>query len=174
MTSVTHQTDDLRINSMMEVAAPEDIRSEHPVTEKAAETIYQARQQIQDILNGKDDRLLVIIGPCSIHDPKAARDYARHLLDMRNALEKDLLLIMRVYFEKPRTSVGWKGLINDPNLDGSFEINQGLRIARNLLVDLNDMGIPAATEFLDLITPQYFADLISWGTIGARTTESVV
>lgn len=174
MTSVQHQTDDLRINGVMEVAAPEQVRGEHPITEKAAATIYHTRQQIQDILNGKDDRLLVIIGPCSIHDPKAARDYAQQLVTMRDRLSKDLLLVMRVYFEKPRTSVGWKGLINDPNLDDSFEINQGLRIARSLLVDLNDMGIPAATEFLDLITPQYLADLISWGAIGARTTESQV
>ena len=174
MTSVTHQTDDLRINGLMEVVAPEQVRSEHPITEQAANTIYHTRSQIQDILNGKDDRILIIIGPCSIHDPKAARDYAQKLLQMRETLSKDLLLVMRVYFEKPRTSVGWKGLINDPNLDDSFEINQGLRIARSLLVDLNDMGVPAATEFLDLITPQYFADLISWGAIGARTTESQV
>ena len=174
MTSVSHQTDDLRINGIMEVVAPEQVRSEYPITDTAADTIYQTRKQIQDILEGKDDRLLIIIGPCSIHDPQAARDYAQKLVEMKNALADDLLIVMRVYFEKPRTSVGWKGLINDPDLDDSFQINKGLRVARSLLVDLNDMGVPAATEFLDLITPQYIADLISWGAIGARTTESQV
>ena len=174
MTSASHITDDLRINGITEVVAPEQVRSEHPLTENAAKTIQQTRQDIQAILNGDDDRVLVIIGPCSIHDPKAAREYAQRLTSIKANLSKDLLIVMRVYFEKPRTSVGWKGLINDPNLDDSFEINQGLRIARELLIDLNDTGIPAATEFLDLITPQYFADLISWGAIGARTTESQV
>jgi 3-deoxy-7-phosphoheptulonate synthase len=139
-----------------------------------AQTIVATRRAIHDILVGEDDRLLVIIGPCSIHDPDAALDYARRLKQVRDRLDEDLLIVMRVYFEKPRTTVGWKGLINDPNLDGSFNINQGLHIARKLLADLNEMGMPAATEFLDLISPQYVADLVSWGAIGARTTESQV
>jgi 3-deoxy-7-phosphoheptulonate synthase len=125
-------------------------------------------------VHGTDDRLMVVVGPCSIHDPVAARDYANRLLELRNELADDLLIVMRVYFEKPRTTVGWKGLINDPNLDNSFEINKGLRLARELLLDLNSMGMPAGTEYLDLISPQYVADLVSWGAIGARTTESQV
>ncbi len=174
MTSTPDPTDDLRITGITEVVAPEQVRSEYPITENAIKTIQETRKAIQAILKGEDDRVLIIIGPCSIHDPKAAIEYAQRLKSVQAKLSKDLLIVMRVYFEKPRTSVGWKGLINDPNLDDSFEINQGLRIARKLLVDLNEMGVPAATEFLDLITPQYFADLISWGAIGARTTESQV
>ena len=167
-----YRTDDLRIRSIKEVVVPAEVQAEHPLTETAAETTSLTRQAIHDILNGKDDRLLVVIGPCSIHDPAAALEYAARLKRIRDELAGDLLLVMRVYFEKPRTTVGWKGLINDPYLNGSFEINTGLRMARKLLVDINDMGVPAGTEYLDLITPQYISDLISWGAIGARTTES--
>lgn len=169
-----YQTDDLRIKEIKEVAAPHEIRAEFPITETAAASVYGARKAIQRVLRGEDDRLLVIVGPCSIHDPVAAREYAAKLQTVRDALSDDLLIVMRVYFEKPRTTVGWKGLINDPNLDDSFEINKGLRLARSLLLDINALGVPAATEFLDLITPQYFADLVAWGAIGARTTESQV
>ena len=169
-----YKTDDLRITAMNEVISPEQLHKDCQISEAASKLIFDTRTAIHDILNGKDDRLLVIIGPCSIHDPDAAREYATRLKEMRNELGDDLLIVMRVYFEKPRTTVGWKGLINDPNLDESYEINKGLHLARCLLADLNDMDIPAATEFLDLITPQYIADLISWGAIGARTTESQV
>ena len=169
-----HQTDDLRINEIKTVTPPAVLCEEIPVTERAAKTTYDTRQAIHNILSGKDDRLVVIIGPCSIHDIKSAKEYAARLKPLIDKYSDDLLIIMRVYFEKPRTTVGWKGLINDPNLDGSFEINQGLRLARNLLHDLNESGIAAGTEYLDLITPQYVTDLISWGAIGARTTESQV
>lgn len=167
-----HQTDDLRINAITEVNAPIELHERYPLSENASETVYQTRKSIQAILNGQDDRLLVVIGPCSIHDPAAAREYAERLKKQIDAHQSDLLIVMRVYFEKPRTTVGWKGLINDPALDESFQINKGLELARSLLLDVNDMGVPAATEFLDLISPQYIADLISWGAIGARTTES--
>lgn len=172
--SMKYKTDDLRITAMNEVISPEQLHKDCVISESASKLIFDTRTAIHNILNGKDDRLLVIIGPCSIHDPEAAREYAGKLKTMRNELGDDLLIVMRVYFEKPRTTVGWKGLINDPNLDESYEINKGLHLARCLLADLNDMDIPAATEFLDLITPQYIADLISWGAIGARTTESQV
>ena len=167
-----YQTDDLRIGEIKEVVAPAEVLKKHPITDVASETVAKTRQSVHDILTGKDDRLLVVIGPCSIHDPKAAREYASLLKSVRDELANDLLIIMRVYFEKPRTTVGWKGLINDPHLNGSFEINEGLNLARQLLLDINNMGIPAGTEYLDLITPQYISDLISWGAIGARTTES--
>ncbi|HEX5056078.1 MAG TPA: 3-deoxy-7-phosphoheptulonate synthase AroG [Gammaproteobacteria bacterium] len=167
-----YQTDNLRIDDIREVSIPAEVRSEYPITEASAQTVHDARQAIHNILSRQDDRLLVVIGPCSIHDPKAAIEYAQRLLKMRQRLQEDLSIVMRVYFEKPRTTVGWKGLINDPNLDDSYEINKGLRLARKLLLDLSEMGLPAATEFLDLITPQYFSDLIAWGAIGARTTES--
>ncbi len=169
-----YKTDDLRITAMNEVISPEQLHEDCTISESATKLIFDTRTAIHNILNGKDDRLLVIIGPCSIHDPEAAREYASRLKDMRHELADDLLIVMRVYFEKPRTTVGWKGLINDPNLDDSYEINKGLHLARCLLADLNEMDVPAATEFLDLITPQYIADLISWGAIGARTTESQV
>ncbi len=169
-----YRTDDLRIREIREVTPPSKVQEEFPLTERAARTVTETRAAIHDILTGVDDRLLVVVGPCSIHDPEAALEYARRLKVMREALGEDLLLVMRVYFEKPRTTVGWKGLINDPDLDGSFRINKGLRLARGLLRDLNEMGVPAATEFLDLISPQYVADLVSWGAIGARTTESQV
>ena len=169
-----YKTDDLRILGIKEVTPPEIIHKQFPSTENALKTVSETRQAIHDILNGEDDRLLVIIGPCSIHDVNAAKEYAERLKMAREKLGEDLLIVMRVYFEKPRTTVGWKGLINDPELDGSFEINKGLGLARDLLAYVNDQGIPAATEFLDLISPQYVADLISWGAIGARTTESQV
>jgi 3-deoxy-7-phosphoheptulonate synthase len=171
---MTYRTDDLRIIEIKEVLTPEHLLGEFPNTERAAQTVYEARQAIHRILHGADDRLLVVMGPCSIHDVKAAHDYAGKLKEAKDRLGDDLLVVMRVYFEKPRTTVGWKGLINDPALDGSFRINDGLRTARRLLLDLNEMGVPAASEFLDMITPQYVADLVSWGAIGARTTESQV
>jgi len=171
---MSYQTDDLRINEIKTVIPPAVLLEEIPVTEQAAKTTYETRQAIHNILSGDDDRLLVITGPCSIHDVKSANEYASRLKPLINKYSDDLLIVMRVYFEKPRTTVGWKGLINDPHLDGSFEINQGLQLARNLLRDLNESGVPAATEYLDLITPQYVTDLISWGAIGERTTESQV
>ncbi len=169
-----YQTDDLRIVEIKEVIAPATLHNELPITDKSSRCVFTARAAVQKILRGEDDRLLVIVGPCSIHDPVAAREYAGRLKALRNALVSDLMIIMRVYFEKPRTTLGWKGLINDPGLDDSFEINKGIRIARSLLLGLNEMGMPAGTEYLDLISPQYIADLVSWGAIGARTTESQV
>lgn len=168
----SYPTDDLRIRRIQEVLPACVLHERHPITEAAAKTVFDARKQIHRILHGEDDRLLVVIGPCSIHDPEAALEYARRLQEVRQRLSDDLLIVMRVYFEKPRTTVGWKGLINDPNLDGSFEINKGLELARKLLLDINGLGLPTGTEFLDLISPQYIADLISWGAIGARTAES--
>ena len=169
-----YDTDDLRIASIKAVATPTEICEEIPATDEATRITYDTRQSIHEILSEKDDRLVVITGPCSIHDPVAALEYANKLISLKKELADELLIIMRVYFEKPRTTVGWKGLINDPNLDESFQINKGLRIARQLLLDLNCMGIPAAVEYLDIITPQYVTDLVSWGAIGARTTESQV
>lgn len=171
---MTPSTDDLRIVALNELAPPAHLIREFPVNEAVGQRVNDCRQAIHRILHGMDDRLLVVIGPCSIHDPVAARDYATRLLAERERFKDRLEIVMRVYFEKPRTTVGWKGLINDPNLDGSFDINRGLRVARELLLDINAMGMPAGTEFLDMITPQYIADLISWGAIGARTTESQV
>jgi len=170
--AMKYNTDDLRISGMSEIAAPELVHAEYPISDMAARTTFETRQSIHEILNGEDDRVLVVVGPCSIHNPDAAIEYAGRIKAMREELSDDLLLVMRVYFEKPRTTVGWKGLINDPNLDNSFEINKGIRLARKLLLEVNEMGVPAGTEFLDLITPQYVADLVSWGAIGARTTES--
>lgn len=167
-----HQTDNLRIRGMTEVTKPGEIQAELPLSPAAAQTTFETRQQIKEIMQGRDDRLLVVVGPCSIHDTKAALEYAERLKAVRPELEDRLLLVMRVYFEKPRTTVGWKGLINDPDLNDSFDINKGLRTARQLLIELNDGGVPAGVEFLDLISPQYIADLVSWGAIGARTTES--
>jgi 3-deoxy-7-phosphoheptulonate synthase len=167
-----HQTDDLRIRDIKQVAPPRSLQEEFPLSDTAAEIVYNARRDIKRILHGEDDRLLAVVGPCSVHDPQAAMEYASRLGGVRDELRDDLMIVMRVYFEKPRTTVGWKGLINDPDLDGSFEINKGLRLARKLLLDLAETGVPAGTEFLDLISPQYIADLISWGAIGARTTES--
>ena len=167
-------TNNLRIKTFKTIPSPALICEEIPVTEQAAELTYQTRQEIHNILYGKDDRLLVITGPCSIHDVKAAKEYALRLKEWVEEYRDSLLIVMRVYFEKPRTILGWKGLINDPNLDGSFKINKGLQTARQLLLDINQLGVSAGTEFLDLITPQYIADLIGWGAIGARTTESQV
>jgi 3-deoxy-7-phosphoheptulonate synthase len=167
-----YNTDDLRIRELKELSPPEAVMAEFPVSEKASETVHSARQAIRNVLDGEDDRLVVVVGPCSIHDVDAAREYAHKLAPLAVAHAEDLLVVMRVYFEKPRTTVGWKGLINDPYLNDSFEINQGLRLARSLLLDVADMGLPTGTEFLDLISPQYIADLVSWGAIGARTTES--
>lgn len=169
-----YRTDDLRIREIKELVPPSHVLRDLGVTENAARTVVEARQQIHRVLHGADDRLVVIMGPCSIHDVKAAKEYAARLAQARRELERELLVVMRVYFEKPRTTVGWKGLINDPNLDGSFSINEGLRIARQLLLDVNDSGVPVGCEFLDMITPQYIGDLVSWGAIGARTTESQV
>lgn len=168
------QTDDLRILATKELAPPTHLIREFPVSETVGHTVANARNAIHRILHGMDDRLLVVIGPCSIHDPIAGREYARRLLEQREQYKDRLEIVMRVYFEKPRTTVGWKGLINDPSLDGSFDINRGLRVARELLLDINAMGMPAGSEYLDMITPQYIADLIAWGAIGARTTESQV
>ncbi|WP_305072599.1 3-deoxy-7-phosphoheptulonate synthase AroG [Propionivibrio sp.] len=168
------KTDDVRIREINEVAPPSHLLREFPASEKAEQTTFEARQAIHRILHGADDRLLVVIGPCSVHNIEDAMDYARHLHLQVPRFADELLIVMRVYFEKPRTTVGWKGLINDPRLDNSFRINEGLRLARALLVEISDMGLPCATEFLDTITPQYTADLIAWGAIGARTTESQV
>ncbi len=168
------KTDDLRIIGMKEVSSPDKVRNQFPVSETAANTVLDSRKSIHNILHGADDRIFIIVGPCSIHDTKAALEYAKKLKVLREELSGQLEIVMRVYFEKPRTTVGWKGLINDPDLDNSFHINKGLVKARKLLIDLADMGLPTATEFLDLISPQYVADLVSWGAIGARTTESQV
>ena len=167
-------TDDLRIKEIKELVPPAHVFREYPVSSRAAQTTYSARQTIHRILHGADDRLLVIIGPCSIHDYDAAMEYARKLAREAGRHADDLVVLMRVYFEKPRTTVGWKGLINDPRMDNTFRINEGVRLARKILLEINELGLPCATEFLDTITPQYTADLIAWGAIGARTTESQV
>lgn len=169
---MTTNTDDLRIRKINELVSPETLIADIAVSEAAAETVQQARRTIHNILAGEDDRLLAVVGPCSIHDPDAARDYGRRLKAAADAVAQDVFVVMRVYFEKPRTTVGWKGLINDPDLNNTFQINKGLHLARQLLLDLTDMGLPTGTEYLDLISPQYIADLVSWGAIGARTTES--
>lgn len=173
-TPMLYRTDDLRIKWTKVVLPPVFLEEELPESENASSTIYHAREEICAILSGKDRRLLVIVGPCSIHDTKAAREYAALLKGAIARYSRDLRIVMRVYFEKPRTTVGWKGLLNDPHLDESFQINEGLRLARHLLLDLAEMGVPAGTEFLDMISPQYVAGLVSWGAIGARTTESQV
>src|SRR5689334_9544001 len=165
-------TENLRIRSVQAVSTPAQVQTELPLSDRAAQTTLGARAEAQRILRGQDDRLLVVVGPCSIHDPSAALEYAERLARLRSEVSADLLLIMRVYFAKPRTTVGWKGLINDPDLDGGFQIDKGLRLARRLLLDLNERGMPAGVEYLDILTPQYVADLVSWGAIGARTTES--
>ncbi|MGC9158495.1 MAG: 3-deoxy-7-phosphoheptulonate synthase [Terracidiphilus sp.] len=169
-----HTTEDLRIQWTKVVLPPVFLEEERPVSEAASATIFDARNEILAILNGNDSRLLVLVGPCSIHDTRAAREYAGLLRAASEEFSADLRIVMRVYFEKPRTTIGWKGLINDPYLDQSYKINDGLRLARNLLLDLAEMGVPAGTEFLDMISPQYVAGLVSWGAIGARTTESQV
>ncbi|MGL5758170.1 3-deoxy-7-phosphoheptulonate synthase AroG [Plesiomonas sp.] len=171
---MSYQNDDIRVKEIKELLPPVALLEKYGVTEKASATVFESRESIHNILNDHDDRLLVVIGPCSIHDPVAALEYSKRLLELREELSDDLEVVMRVYFEKPRTTVGWKGLINDPYLDDSYQINDGLRIARKILLDINDLGMPTAGEFLDMITPQYMADLMSWGAIGARTTESQV
>jgi len=169
---MTLKTDDLRIIETQELSTPEEVRKELFVNETAAVTILNSRKTIENILDEKDDRVFVVVGPCSIHDPVAAIEYAKKLKEISKKVSDNLFLIMRVYFEKPRTTIGWKGLINDPMLDGSFKINEGIRIGRKLLLDIVNLEIPTGTEYLDLISPQYIADIISWGAIGARTTES--
>ena len=170
---MTHyRTDDTRIEQVGELITPAQLMDDLPASDRVTETVYRARNQIHDVLRGADDRLVVVVGPCSIHDPKAALEYATWLKNIADELQHELIIVMRVYFEKPRTTVGWKGLINDPHLNESFDINSGLRLARKILLDINELGLPAATEFLDLVSPQYIADLVAWGAIGARTTES--
>ncbi|MDY6814279.1 MAG: 3-deoxy-7-phosphoheptulonate synthase [Pseudomonadota bacterium] len=164
--------EDLNVASTETLITPEALKKEMPLSDKAAETVASSRQAIYDIMDGKDHRLFVVVGPCSIHDVEAARDYARRLKKLADEVSDTLLIVMRVYFEKPRTTVGWKGLINDPHLNDTFDIEQGLHIGRRLLLDINELGLPAATEALDPISPQYLQDTISWSAIGARTTES--
>lgn len=171
---MAYPTNNLRIKSSRIVLPPIFLEEELPVTENASRTVFEARRQITDILNGRDDRLVAVVGPCSIHDPAAAREYAGLLKEAIAEFSSELMIVMRVYFEKPRTTLGWKGLINDPYFDESFRISDGLRMARRLLLDLAEMGVPAGTEYLDMISPQYVSDLVSWGAIGARTTESQV
>ena len=166
--------DDTRIRDIMELAPPTHLLREFPASDVAARTTYEARHAIHRVLHGADDRLLVVVGPCSIHDYDAAIDYATRLAALKRELDGELIAVMRVYFEKPRTTVGWKGLINDPRLDDSFRINEGLRLARRILLEINELELPAGTEYLDMITPQYIADAVTWGAIGARTTESQV
>jgi 3-deoxy-7-phosphoheptulonate synthase len=168
------QTSDRRILEIQNIVAPEEVIGDFPSTPSIRQLITKTRNNVSNILHGQDSRLLVVVGPCSIHDLKAAKEYGQKLAPIREALNDKLEIVMRVYFEKPRTTIGWKGLINDPDLDGSFQVSKGLRLARQLLLDLNGLGIPAGTEFLDIVTGQYYADLISWGAIGARTTESQV
>lgn len=171
---MAYNTDDIRIHEIRELSPPAHLMREFPATPAVSNLVYQTRQAIHRILTGEDDRLLVVVGPCSIHDPQAALAYADRLVALREQYADCLAIVMRVYFEKPRTTVGWKGLINDPDLDNSFNINKGLRVARELLLNINAKGLPAGCEFLDMISPQYIADLVSWGAIGARTTESQV
>ena len=167
-------TDNTRITGLMEVSPPNEIITEIPISADSSELVFKSRKEISDILHGRDDRLVVVVGPCSIHDPESALEYAKKLKSLEAKHSNQLKIVMRVYFEKPRTTIGWKGLINDPNLDNSYDVNLGLRKARKVLLDINNLGLPAGTEFLDMITPQYLADLISWGAIGARTTESQI
>lgn len=167
-------TSDLRIRTARPLLSPAILEEDLPLSEAGAALVHRARREIGDILAGRDDRLVVVVGPCSIHDPAAALDYARKLKPLADRFARDLLIVMRVYFEKPRTVVGWKGLINDPDLDGSFMVNKGLRLARKLLLDVNAAGLPIGTEFLDTTLGQYYADLVSWAAIGARTTESQI
>ena len=169
-----HKTSDLRISGRQEVISASSLLEKQPISDASSKTVFNSRKEFSEILRKKDKRLAVVVGPCSIHDTESALEYANLLLKEKKALEKELLIVMRVYFEKPRTTVGWKGLINDPDLDNSFNIDKGLSVSRQLLRDINDLGMPAGTEFLDVITPQYIADLISWGAIGARTTESQI
>ena len=172
--AVFPETVDVNIRQLDPIPAPRYFLKEIPLTDEMSDLVLKSRQEIRDVLNGKDDRLLAIVGPCSIHDPKAAHEYAAKLAEVKKELEDQLVIVMRVYFEKPRTTIGWKGLINDPDLDGQFNIRKGMWLARKVLTDVLSVGLPAATEWLDPITPQYICDLISWGAIGARNTESQV
>ena len=172
--AVFPETVDVNIRQLDPIPAPRAFLREQPLTDEMSELVLHSRQEIRDVLNGRDDRLLVIVGPCSIHDPKAAHEYAEKLAAVKRELEDRLVIVMRVYFEKPRTTIGWKGLINDPDLDGRFNIRKGMWLARKVLTDVLSLGLPAATEWLDPITPQYICDAISWGAIGARNTESQV
>lgn len=166
------ETDDLRIAETKELISPAQIHEQFPATELAIATTSKARAEIQAIMAGQDDRIVAVVGPCSIHDPVSALEYADRLAQLKQELADDMVIVMRVYFEKPRTTVGWKGLINDPDLDNTYSVNKGLGIARDLLLSINEKGVPAGCEYLDLITPQYMGDVVSWGAIGARTTES--
>ncbi|MEU0239799.1 3-deoxy-7-phosphoheptulonate synthase [Nocardiopsis sp. NPDC006198] len=167
-------TNDTRVASYKPLIAPRDLLAELPLGPDRSALVEESRAEVKRVLDGEDDRLLVVVGPCSVHDPESALDYARRLAELVPSLRDDLCVVMRVYFEKPRTTVGWKGLINDPHLDDTYDVHHGLRTARKLLLDINSLGLPAGTEFLDPITPQYIADVVSWGAIGARTTESQV
>lgn len=171
---MTIKTDEFRTTLIENLVSPDELAQQIPLYDETANFIIESRRQIEDIIEGKDDRLLVVIGPCSIHDTKAAIEYAQQLKTLHDKYKNDLYIVMRVYFEKPRTTVGWKGLISDPDLDKSFNVAKGLNLARQLLLDINELGLPAGTEFLDMVTGQYISDLISWGAIGARTTESQV
>ena len=172
--AVFPETVDVNIRQLDPIPAPRYFLKELPLTDEMSDLVLTSRQEIRDVLHGRDDRLLAIVGPCSIHDPKAAHEYAEKLAAVKRELEDRLVIVMRVYFEKPRTTIGWKGLINDPDLDGQFNIRKGMWLARKVLTDVLSLGLPAATEWLDPITPQYICDLISWGAIGARNTESQV
>lgn len=171
---MTIKTDELRTTLIENLTSPAELAQQIPLSSATADFIMKSRKEIEAVISGEDKRLLVVIGPCSIHDTTAAIDYAKKLTVLRDKYKNELLIVMRVYFEKPRTTVGWKGLISDPDLDKSFHVAKGLKLARNLLVEINDLGLPAGTEFLDMVTGQYISDLISWGAIGARTTESQV
>ena len=171
---MNYLTDNTRIIDRQKVPAPYELINNLPLTEKISKLVYGTRNEISQILHDKDDRLLVVVGPCSIHDPKSAIEYGKKLIEENIKFKEDLLIVMRVYFEKPRTTVGWKGLINDPDLDETYKISKGVELARRLLIDLAEMGLPAGTEFLDPISPQYITDVISWGAIGARTAESQI
>ena len=168
------RTNNLKVTSVSPIISPDELKQVFPLSEKSAEFVTRSRTEIQDILWNRDPRLMAVVGPCSIHDPEAAIDYARRLAKLAKEIDDQILIVMRVYFEKPRTTVGWKGLINDPDLNNSHQISKGLGVARRLLCKINELGLPVATEMLDPITPQYMADLLSWGAIGARTTESQV
>ncbi len=168
------KTDELRTEKLDQLITPSELAQSHPISDASAALVTRARREVEAILAGEDQRLLVVVGPCSIHDPSAALDYAKRLVKLKDLYNDELCIVMRTYFEKPRTVVGWKGLINDPKLDGSNQVNQGISTARQLLIDINEIGLATATEFLDMVTGQYIADLISWGAIGARTTESQI
>lgn len=173
-TTATRSTTDLRVLRMEPLPTPREVRADLPLPETSAELVDRSRREVQDVLAGRDDRLLVVVGPCSVHDPVAALDYARRLAVQAQRLEDDLLVVMRVYFEKPRTTTGWKGLVNDPDMDGSYDIPRGLRLGRRVLLDVLEAGVPAACEFLETTTPQYISDAVTYGAVGARTVESQV